>query len=219
LQCGYGLLAPSVLVRKDCYEKVSMFPTDMPHQGDWYLWFRWALECDVAYMCEPMVNYRLHDLNIMKDLVSRFPDKVFNDEVAVLWRTIANCEHKGLSGLVRACQDRLTRKYARAATSAIYRDDYAWGTGSACHWRLTPDECRRALQEGASGPSDRRRMQAWFAEYLGNQHWRHGAFNEARRSYASALKDHWRSPRVWVKLLALRVGLGHAGTFIKKALR
>ena len=57
----YGLLAPSVMVRQDCYKKISVFPLDMPHQGDMYLWFRWALEYDVAYMCEPTANYRYHD--------------------------------------------------------------------------------------------------------------------------------------------------------------
>lgn len=216
---GYGLLAPSVLVRRECYEKLSMFPTDMPHQGDWYLWLRWALSYDVAYLSDPMVNYRSHDLNIMKDLVDRFPEKVFNDEVAVLWRIRAHCEERMLRRLVDECEDRLARKYARAASSAIYRDDYSWGTGNACHWRLTPAQCLGAIESCLSSSSDGRRMQGKFAEYLGNQHWRHRTFAEARRSYLSALNYDWRLPRVWCKLLALDLGLGFVGIHIRRIQR
>lgn len=214
LRKGYGLLAPSVLVRKDCYDKVSLFPIDMPHQGDRYLWFRWALEYDVAYMCEPMVNYRLHDLNIMKDLVARVPAKVFDDEVSVLWRTREHCESKGLRKLARQCEDALASKYAKAASSAIYCDDYSWG--SASYWRLNVEKCNQALRRGTSGALNYRRMRGKFSEYLGNQHWRHHDFAAARRSYASALRDNRRMGQVWLKILILQLGLGRVGMPIKR---
>jgi glycosyltransferase involved in cell wall biosynthesis len=54
------VLAPAGLVRKECYERVGVFPLDLPFAGDWYLWCAFALHYDVAYFAEPMVNYREH---------------------------------------------------------------------------------------------------------------------------------------------------------------
>ncbi len=212
LRNGYGLLAPSVMVRKDCYDKISLFPLDMPHQGDWYLWFRWALEYDVAYMCEPMVNYRSHDLNIMKDLLRRVPDTVLKDEVTVLWRTKHDCEQKGFHALADKCEDALTGKYARAAASAIYSDIYS-------HSGMSISQCDQALRAGASSISEYRRLRGKFFAYIANQHWRHGEFGLARREYAIALRDNWRMPQVWFKILFLLAGLGRIGSFLRKVRR
>ena len=53
-------------MRRECYEKVSMFPVNMPYAGDWYLWCAFAFHYDVAYVAEPMVIRRLHDQNMTK---------------------------------------------------------------------------------------------------------------------------------------------------------
>jgi glycosyltransferase involved in cell wall biosynthesis len=211
LRNGYGLLAPSVMVRKECYDKISAFPLDMPHQGDMYLWFRWALEYDVAYMCEPMVNYRTHDLNIMKDLLSR-GDTVFRDEVAVLWRTQRQCDQKGFRALARKCEDALARKYALAATLAIYGD-------TDSHWQLSTGECDQALCAGASDSLEYRRLRGKFSAYMADQHWRHGDFERARRNYSIAVRHNWRMPQVWLKILLLVAGLGRAGLFLRNVRR
>ena len=205
---GSGLLAPSVMVRKECYDKISTFPLDMPHQGDMYLWFRWALEYDVAYMSEPMVNYRFHDLNIMKDLLSSVPGTVFGDEVNVLWRIKACCERKGFHALAAKCEDALARKYARAAASTVYDDVYS-------HLRMSITQCDQALRVGASSVLEYRRLRGKFSTYMANTHWSHGAFGRARRSYALALRENWRTPRVWFKILLLFAGLGRTGLFLR----
>jgi glycosyltransferase involved in cell wall biosynthesis len=207
LEKGYGLLSPSVMVRKNCYEKISAFPLDMPHQGDWYLWFRWALEYDVAYMSEPMVNYRGHDLNMMKDLIRRVPDTVFKDEVDVLLRTKRHCEEKGLVALAHKCEDRLSAKYARAALSTIYSDINS-------HRKMTIIQCDDALCASTSCRSERKRLRAKFWAYVADQHWRHRAFDGARQCYTLALRDTWRMPRVWVKVLLLIVRLGQTGLYL-----
>jgi len=209
LRMGYGLLAPSVMVRKDCYDRISTFPLDMPHQGDWYLWFRWAFEYDVAYLCEPMVNYRSHDLNIMKDLLRRVPDTVFRDEVNVLWRTKSHCEQKGFIALMGRCEDSLAAKYARAAASSIYSD-------VTSHRRMSIAQCDQALRARVSSVSEYRRFRSKFYVYMANQHWRHRAFARARRNYALALRDNWKMPHVWLKTLVLLAGLGPAGICFKE---
>jgi glycosyltransferase involved in cell wall biosynthesis len=212
LRRGYGLLSPSVMVRRQCYERIAEFPLDMPHQGDWYLWFRWALEHDVAYMAEPMVNYRSHDLNIMKDLVRRLPAAVFRDEVNVLWRIKHKCEQKGLHTLARKCEDVLTAKYARSIASMMYSD-------TQCHLPLTLKQCEQELLAKASGLGEYLRLRAKMRAFLGNQEWRHGDFHRARQTYALALKDCSSMPSVWAKLTLLRLGLGPAGMYARKLKR
>ena len=211
LRNGYSLLAPSVMARKRCYDEISFFPLDMPHQGDMCLWFRWALECDVAYFAEPMVNYRFHELNIMKDLLRR-SDTVFRDEVAVLWRSKLRCEEKGYRALARECENVLAAKYARVALCGVYAD-------LESNSQLSVAECEAALRHGLPDGACYRKLRGKFRAFLANQHWRHGAFESARRAYAEALRDDWRMPRVWLKRLGLLVGLGQVGILVKKKFR
>ncbi len=208
LRNAYGLLAPSVMVRKACYEKIGVFPLDMPHQGDWYLWLRWALEYDVGYLSEPMVNYRFHDLNIMKSLLEQ-RDTVFKDEVGILWRFKSDCEREGFRTVAEQCENALASRYARAAASAVYVDVYS-------SWRLSTTQCDHALLAGASNPSEYKRLRGKFFAYLANAHWRHGAFGFARLAYLNALRADWRMPRVWLKMLCLKAGLGRTGVALRR---
>lgn len=213
LRRGYGLMTPSVMVRRQCYDQISLFPVDMPHQGDMYLWYRWALHYDVAYISEPMVNYRSHELNIMKDLLHRVPDTVFQDEVNVLWRTSRHCEEQQFPALSRKCEDVLAAKYARAAASGIYRDVYS--KEYLGDWKLSIAQCDQAIRAGATSAPKYRRLRGKFSAYMGNQHWRHGAFARARQSYMEALRSYWAMPVVWMKLLLLLGGLGRVGMLIR----
>ena len=57
------------MVRKSCYEDISVFPLDLPYSGDWYLWLIFALHHDVAYFAEPMAYYREHELSMTNSFV------------------------------------------------------------------------------------------------------------------------------------------------------
>src|SRR5215469_1008235 len=63
------ILAASGMARRECYERISYFPLDMPWAHDWYLWCVFALLFDVGYFAEPMVCYRAHDSSITKTLM------------------------------------------------------------------------------------------------------------------------------------------------------
>jgi glycosyltransferase involved in cell wall biosynthesis len=207
LRKGYGLLSPSVMVRRDCYERVSTFPLDMPHQGDWYLWIRWAIECDVAYFCEPMVNYRDHELNMMKDLVRRVPETVFRDEVNVLWRTKQISEQKGFHAIASQCAELVAEKYARAAAARLYDNVGSFPT--------SPEECERALRIHARNDLEYTRLRAVFFDFLGNKHWRHGKYRHARESYSVAVTENWCMWMVWIKIFILITGLGYEVLLLK----
>jgi glycosyltransferase involved in cell wall biosynthesis len=214
LRNGYGLLSPAVMVRKDCYEKISAFTLDMPHLGDWYLWLRWSLDYDVAYLSEPMVNYRLHDHNMMKDMLRRAPETVFADEVNLLWRARHDCKEKRLFALALQCEDILTAKYARAAACAHYDDVYWNWSNAGAHWGLSIAQCEEALRAGAVNTSDYDRLHRKFSVYLANQHWRHGNLSQARQEYARILRGNWTSLKVGLRWLILCLGLGRFGLFL-----
>jgi glycosyltransferase involved in cell wall biosynthesis len=198
LHQGGGLLSPSVMVRRSCYEEISMFPLDMPHQGDMYLWFIWALEHQVAYLSEPMVNYRSHDLNMMTDLLERAPHNVFADEVNVLWRTKRKARQRGITTLNRPIECSLGAKYARAAS---------FGYGSkGSPWGLSIAQCDQALRSNSADRSEYRRIRGRFYAVLGDKHWWNSAFRSARQTYRMALRDNWQMPEVWLKLLFTWIG-------------
>lgn len=50
----FELLAPSVMIRKKCYDEVTLFPEDMPHRGDSYVWSLIAMKYKVGYFAEAM---------------------------------------------------------------------------------------------------------------------------------------------------------------------
>ncbi|MGZ5055643.1 MAG: glycosyltransferase family 2 protein [Methylobacter sp.] len=199
LRKGGGLLSPSVMVRKDCYDKISMFPLDMPNQGDMYLWFIWALEYDVAYLSEAMVNYRSHDLNMMKDLLTRVPKIVFTDEVNVMWRTKRQSEQKGFYELACQIEYYIASHYAHAVALAIYGE-----RSESCAMSIT--QCDEALRTNALTLSEYRRLRGKFYASVADKHWWHGAFQIARQNYALALWTNWRMPEVWLKLLFALMG-------------
>jgi hypothetical protein len=212
LRKGYGLLAPTVMVRRDCYDTVSMFPLDMPHQGDLYLWYLWALDYDVAYLSEPMVNYRSHDLNMMKDLVSRLPETVFRDEVTVLWRLKQRCEQKGLQHLTSRFRDALAAKYAKAAAAQSSPPNQA---GLA----TTVGRYEQDLISNASSAYESTRLREEFLIRLANQYWRRRNFQHARTTYFAALRANWRKPSVWMKLILLLTGLGSLSVMLRNIVR
>jgi glycosyltransferase involved in cell wall biosynthesis len=199
LRKGGGLLSPSVMVRRDCYEKVSMFPLDMPHQGDVYLWFRWALEYDVGYLSEPMVNYRSHEGNMMKYFLGQAAEAAFTDEVNVLWRIKQKAEEKGYVVLARQIECSLASKYAHAAAFAIY--------GKKCSpWPMNLADCEAALYGNARNISEIRRLRAIFYAVVADKHWHYGTARDARQGYLQALQENWQMPRVWLKLLFASMG-------------
>lgn len=55
---------PSVLVRRECYEKVGGFDIRLPFSCDMEMWMRISLFSDVAYISKPLIQYRFHETNL-----------------------------------------------------------------------------------------------------------------------------------------------------------
>ena len=54
------ICAPSVMVRKECFEKVGRFDDRLCFTTDWEMWMRISLFYDIAYLAEPLIKYRRH---------------------------------------------------------------------------------------------------------------------------------------------------------------
>lgn len=57
------ICCPSVIVRRECYEKLGGFNPNLPFTADWEMWLRIALFYEVAYISKPLLKYRLHEKN------------------------------------------------------------------------------------------------------------------------------------------------------------
>ena len=52
--------APSVLARREAFERLGGFDSRLPFTADWEMWLRIALFYDVGYLRHPLVSYRRH---------------------------------------------------------------------------------------------------------------------------------------------------------------
>jgi glycosyltransferase involved in cell wall biosynthesis len=55
---------PSVMARRECFEKIGGFDARLPFSVDMEMWMRIALFFDVAYLAEPLIWYRFHENNL-----------------------------------------------------------------------------------------------------------------------------------------------------------
>jgi glycosyltransferase involved in cell wall biosynthesis len=197
-----GILSPAVMVRRECYEKVSMFPLDLPHQGDMYLWCKWALRYDVAYLAEPMVNYRLHPTSLMAVMKRKSPEVMIHDEFEVLWPTKWEATALGYHQLANRCDSFIAAKYVQYVVSLLYEDKRV-----PCV--LTLADCEDSIRRYARNARERKRVRARVYAGIGDEHYWHGDYARALDCYARSLADDPKLPKIWLKrLLMLSGGVG-----------
>jgi glycosyltransferase involved in cell wall biosynthesis len=133
------ILAASALVRRDCYEKLSLFPVDVVWAGipvdfiwggDWYLWLLFSLNYDVAYFAEPMVCYREHELSMTNAITRERINNCWHSELAVITMISQLAKEKGALTVYRACLGALAKFYASHCASKPYEwmGQTSWST-------------------------------------------------------------------------------------------
>jgi glycosyltransferase involved in cell wall biosynthesis len=111
---NFELVAASVMIRKECYETVTLFPPDMPHRGDSYVWALIALRYRVAYFCDAMVDYRIHDGSMMTTLARTNMARMTEDDIAVPWRVKAEAALQSVNEVVSHCNRAIVSVYVQA---------------------------------------------------------------------------------------------------------
>lgn len=180
---------PAAMVRKTSYDRMGMFELDLPYAGDWYQWCRHALYGDVAYLAEPMVCYRFHELNMSKDHFEQ-PAVVVADEIAVRWRTKRTAERMGLTAVAHAAVDAIATDYANRVTRQLANE---------MKFGMTFEEFALSLDEHGATGDERLRITGTVLAGLGDHFYHHRDTALARQFYMRALKHNPRDLRTWVK--------------------
>ena len=148
------VMASSGMVRRDCYETVSVFPLDMPWCGDWYLWCLFALSKDVGYLAEPMVGYREQHSDSMTTKLTRDSlDQCAKQEVAVPWIIRKKAAESGHARLAQQCLAGIAQTYARVLASERFRPATCYMNFELLEASLQaniPSEADRSRVPGAS---------------------------------------------------------------------
>lgn len=115
---GNCVSAPSCMVRRRCYDAAGMFPLDLPHAGDWYLWCAFAFHGDVAYLVDPIANYRIHSANMSGQLRGSKQRVVWEDQNEVRWRAKGMSDQAGYREVSNILAERLAARYAMDIANA-----------------------------------------------------------------------------------------------------
>jgi hypothetical protein len=203
------IVAPSVLVRKECYETISVFPLDLPWGADWYLWCMFAMHYDVGYLAEPMVCFRIHANSMTSGFISQDTARVCaSDDIAVPWQIKRKAEEVGCSELAELCLRAVADQYARSIKSERY---------GASIPIMTLEQFEESLSRYASTEREKTWVRARaHAAAADGCYWQED-LPAARRYYRSALGMDRRQPKVWAKWFLLSTG--GLGTFVRKGLR
>lgn len=204
---GNLVVAASGMARKECYEKVDYFPLDMPFGGDWYLWSVFALHYDVAYMAEPMVSYRIHELCITDKLLNQNSRICVDDDLRVLWQVKKKIEGVGDRVMAEKCRRAIAYEYARQLVGKRYRSR---------ELHMTQQACEESLRNFTASKMEADSLRPLIYGSAGDIYFQQGNFLSAQKFYRLAVRERFWSAKVWAKLFLLKTG--HAGTLIRKRL-
>lgn len=198
--------APTGLVRRTAYDKVGLFPLDLPFAGDWYIWLALALHFDVAYLAEPMVNYRVHDLNMTKTCMKDMSG-IVTEGMAIRWRLQRMIEAKGDAALEAYATTCMAYFYAAllAGTARVHGEPVG----------LSLEDFERSVAAGARSPEKAAALRALVYAAAGDESYGVGDRANAAAHYARALTAKPRALRTAAKYALLR--MGPFGDYVRNA--
>ncbi len=202
LLLGNCVSAPTGMVRKRCYNEISLFPLDLPNSGDWYLWCVFALHHDVAYFAEPMVCYRRHGDNMSENLKRNDPSIIADDNIAVRWTIIDKAKVLKEHSVVLKCKDAIVSYYAALIANDLYETD---------PYRLTLKDCERSLARYVDNRNELIEIRTRIYTALGDQCYSRYDFSRAKQFYRQALRQQPRAIATWIKCTLLQMGWAGAG--------
>ena len=200
---GNFVLAPSGMVRRECYEQLGNFPLHLPFAGDWYLWCQFALHWDVAYFSEPMVCYHdHHPLSMTSILLAEKLDECGTEEIGIAWDIVRKARQAGYVRLANELLPAVAQSYARTLARERYRH---------CASFMNFKRLGESLDKHISDEVERRRFLAWVHEAVGNECYWQGRQDLAKKFYGAASREFPLALNIHLKRLLLSLGwLGNA---------
>ncbi len=213
---GYNLiLAPTVMARRECYEKISLFPinpvwADVPIDliwgGDWYLWCIFALHGDIGYFAEPMVCYREHDLSSTSIVTKENMENCFYAEVAVLWKIKEKADEAGFRDVSKTCLLAVVYVYACHLMTKQFRS----GVSTVTMTQFEESLCRNTTSE-----RERNWVRGRVLAEMGAKHHERGNVASTREYYGRATDvDSWL---IKVQVKKLLLSLGKPGDYLRRS--
>lgn len=193
------IVAASGMVRRECYDKVGLFPLDMPWGGDWYLWCAFALHFDVAYLAEPMVCYRRHDSSMTNVLMQGDITACYSDDIKIPWIIKGMVDKSGCGWLSRECLRAIANEYAHSMTGKQYKAANSYSL-------MTADQFESSLIRHTSGLKERAWVRARVYSRMADRYYSQLDFALARQFYYRGLREDFRMPKIWMKWLLLSCG-------------
>ena len=153
----------TIMVRKECLDKVGLFPEDFMISEDWHLWLRIAKNYPIGYIDQPLAMYRWQKKSLTWDYAKSYPYRLrVLDEIKELFSDY----FKTRKSLIRRAYSDLFMRYGYA----LYKsDDYknAWGKFILSIYN-SPFQYRSYLYLiGLLVPKKFRARIAWFKIKLG----------------------------------------------------
>jgi glycosyltransferase involved in cell wall biosynthesis len=194
---GNFILAAAAMARKHCYEKVSYFPEDMPYGGDWYLWCMFALNFNVAYFAEPMVNYRVHDLSMSTLMAKKDIHAIFADMIGVPARIRRQGERIADRRIIARCRETVIRQYAECLASKEIRDRKS---------RISVADFEESLARFTASREEQRNIRSKVFSLAGDRLCWQQEFGASTAMYRRALAIKPLMATTWLKLALLKAG-------------
>lgn len=202
------VLTPSAMVRRECYEKVSFFPENMPWAGDWFLWCLFALYYDVGYFADHMLCYREHHGLSMTHILSQERlETCAVEEISIPWFIRNRALEAGHTTIAKECLAGVADTYGRIIASQRFAR-----TG----WFMNFSRVEESIRENITSESETNWVRARVFASVANQQYWQGELDSAKKYYGEALKIDARMPAVYLKHLLLT--WGKQGDCIRKTI-
>ena len=206
-----AVVAASGLARRECYEKISLFPVtpEMGWMGDWFIWAVFALYHDVGYFSEPMVCYREHDQSMTRILSEQDMASMVAGDIGLLWLIKQRADAAGLSDVSQKCLEMVAFDFARHLTGHLYRPPFVS--------TITTEQFEELLCRSTTDERERREVRVQAFTQAGDRLSDKGDADSARRFYRLALQiDPWRAKTQTKRFL---LSLGKTGSYLRKGVQ
>lgn len=120
LLSGNKILCPSVLIRRECFDKLGGFDETVQYSADWEMWLRVSLFYDIGYVGEPLVRYRIGHGSLTEHYSSAFEGWHFRlvDAINVVERALRAARGAGFSDVEKLGHLTLGRFYLETAVAS-----------------------------------------------------------------------------------------------------
>lgn len=193
---GNFVPAAAVMARKECYERIDLFPTDLLYGEDWYLWCTFAFHYDVGYFSEAMVYYRKHVDSITNILSRKDLGILASCDFSVLWRIREKAIRRKLFHIAYECVDAIVNcaifKYI-----AIYHP-----TDNS----ITIDQAKEYIAQAVSNAYNARTICAQLDSNIGDYYYIKNNINFAAMYYRSAWVANPYLYKTFVKYVLVKAG-------------